>query len=142
MRDAAVEVMTQLNDVASVAARAAGVTALTDVTGYGLLGHLHEMLGPVGAVIDAAAVPLIDGATDLAIQGVVPGGSKRNLAHAREFTDFGAVDDSMQILLSDAQTSGGLLMAIPPGEVEGLLMELTQARRIGELTADRGVIVR
>ena len=136
MRDAAVAVMIELNDTASTAARATGATAMTDVTGYGLLGHLREMLSDVGAVIDAGRVPLISGAEALAADGVVPDGSKRNLADARIFSDLSNTSDTMAILLTDAQTSGGLLMAIPPEQVDALLAELPGARQIGALVAD------
>lgn len=136
IRDAAVAVMRGLNDVGSQAALDVGALAMTDVTGYGLLGHLHEMLDGVGAVIDHSAVPIIPGATELATQGVVPGGSKRNLAHARDFTDFGPVDPIIEILLSDAQTSGGLLIAVPDDRVSELLAALPGAARIGSLVAD------
>lgn len=141
VRDAAVTVMTELNRAASEAARTVGVHAMTDVTGYGLLGHLHEMLASVGVEIEATTVPLIDGARDLAADGVVPGGSKRNLQGAREFTDFGGTDDVTQILLADAQTSGGLLMAVPEERLPDLIGALPSARRIGTFTADPGRIV-
>jgi selenide,water dikinase len=140
MRDMAVALMIELNDVASTAGRTAGATAMTDVTGYGLLGHLSEMLSEIGAVIDADDVPLIPGAEALAgdgiIPGIIPGGSKRNLAHARTFTDFGNTSDTMATLLTDAQTSGGLLVAIPPGEADALLAQLPAARRIGRLVSE------
>jgi selenide,water dikinase len=135
MRDAAVAVMVELNRAASDAARVAGVTAMTDVTGFGLLGHLSEMLGDVGMEIESDAVQIIDGARSLAEDGVVPGGSKRNLSHAREFTDFGDADDVTATLLADAQTSGGLLIALPDGHVDGLLAALPSAHRIGTFTA-------
>ena len=136
MRDMAVAVMIELNESASTAGRAAGVTAMTDVTGYGLLGHLSEMLSDVGAVIDADQVPLIPGADALAAAGVVPGGSKRNLTDARKFSHLDNASDTMAILLTDAQTSGGLLMAVPPEQVDGLLAELPAARQIGRLVAE------
>jgi selenide,water dikinase len=142
MRDAAVSVMVELNRGASEAGRAAGARAMTDVTGYGLLGHLFEMLGDVGVEIEADAVEIIDGARSLAEDGVVPGGSKRNLSHAREFTDFGDTDDVTATLLADAQTSGGLLIALPVEHVDGLLDSLPAAHRIGSFTAgDTGRIV-
>ena len=136
MRDKAVAVMIELNDAASTAAQSAGATAMTDVTGYGLLGHLSEMLSDVGAVIEADRVPLISGAEALAADGVVPGGSKRNLADAHTFADLSSTSETTAILLTDAQTSGGLLMAIPPEQVEALLTELPTARQIGALVAD------
>lgn len=136
MRDDAVAVMVELNKAAAEVAVDAGAHAMTDVTGYGLLGHLGEMLDRVGVEIEAAAVPLIDGARGLAVDGVVPGGSKRNLAGAGAITDFRDCDDATRILLADAQTSGGLLMAIPEASVAGVLERLPAARRIGTFTDD------
>jgi selenide,water dikinase len=121
----AVAVMTALNDGACRAMLAAQATAATDVTGFGLLGHLGEMLGGrVGAVIDADAVPLLPEAADLAAAGVVPGGTRRNLEHAATFTDFGALAEHRRLLLADAQTSGGLLIAVPSDRVGRLLTAL------------------
>lgn len=118
VRDAAVASMIELNERAGNAAVAAGASAATDVTGFGLLGHLKEMLGEgVGAEVDAAAVPLLPGARGFAEEGVVAGGTRRNLQHAHSFTDFGGADEATRILLADAQTSGGLLVALDPGSV-------------------------
>jgi selenide,water dikinase len=146
VRDAAVASMVALNDRAGRAALAARAHAVTDVTGYGLLGHLQEMLEGVGAAIDAASVPLLPGAVALATAGVIPGGTRRNLEHASGFTDFGGVDATMRLLLADAQTSGGLLVALDPDHIGGFLSGLTREgvfpAVIGELTADhRGRIV-
>jgi selenide,water dikinase len=116
---AAVAAMTTLNDEAARAARAAGAHALTDVTGFGLLGHLHEMCEASGlaAELDAAAVPALPGALELAAAGTArAGGSARNAREAEAFTDFApTVDAARRALLSDAMTSGGLLAAVPPG---------------------------
>jgi selenide,water dikinase len=113
----AVAVMTELNREASRAALAAGVTAATDVTGFGLLGHLFAMVraSGVSAVVDAAAVPYVEGARESMRDGYVPGGSRRNLEWVRPHLD-GRVDDDELLLLADAQTSGGLLVA---GELPG-----------------------
>lgn len=110
----AVAVMTQLNAGAAAAAREAGAAAATDVTGFGLLGHLHRMLASSGvaATIDASAVPFLDGVGALARSGVVPGGTMRNLAHVEAHVDAAACDDVERALLADAQTSGGLLVAV------------------------------
>lgn len=120
VRDAAVAVMIRLNADAAEAARAAGASAVTDVTGFGLLGHLRNMLDGIGAIVDPARVPLLDGAAELAAAGVVPGGTKRNLADARGFTDLEGVDSTMATLLADAQTNGGLLVAVEPENVARL----------------------
>jgi selenide,water dikinase len=118
----AIEVMTTLNDRAAAAARAAGAHALTDVTGFGLLGHVHELAAASGlaAELDAEAVPAIDGVLDLlADERALAGGSKRNRADAERFTTWAAgVPEPRRRLLCDAMTSGGLLAAVP-GEMEG-----------------------
>jgi selenide,water dikinase len=116
--ETAVEVMVELNASAGDAARAAGAHALTDVTGFGLLGHLHSLAraSGVGAEIDAAAVPAIPGVeTLLADEGAVSGGSRRNRAYADDFTTWGDdVPAWRRRLVCDATTSGGLLVALPP----------------------------
>ena len=136
-RDAAVDSMVRLNDRAGRAAVEAGAHAATDVTGFGLLGHLGEMLGDIGARIDASAIPMLPGARDLADDGVVPGGTRRNLRHAESFTDFGDTDESTRVLLADAQTSGGLLVALPTDRVEAFATSLAgEAWIVGSFTAD------
>jgi selenide,water dikinase len=115
----AVEVMTTLNRDASRAALAAGARCATDVTGFGLLGHLMKLAraSGVSAVVDAAAVPYVDGARRSLAAGYVPGGSRRNLDWVRPHLDAAAsVDDDELLLLADAQTSGGLLVV---GELPG-----------------------
>ncbi len=115
----AIEVMTTLNADASAAARAAGAHALTDVTGFGLLGHLHELVlaSGVAASVDAAAVPAIAGVLELLDAGdAIAGGTRRNREHASEFASFGdGVSEARRWLVCDAMTSGGLLAAVPPG---------------------------
>jgi selenide,water dikinase len=121
----AIEVMTTLNAAASRAALAAGIRCATDVTGFGLLGHLFKLAraSGVSAVLDHAAVPLLAGARDAARAGYVPGGSRRNLDWVAQHTDSGGLAEEDLLLLADAQTSGGLLIA---GEIAG-------AAVIGEL---------
>jgi selenide,water dikinase len=114
----AVTVMTTLNDRAAGQARAARAHALTDVSGFGLLGHVHELAAASGvaAEIDAAAVPAIDGVLELlADDRAVAGGSRRNRADADTFTTWGDVPEARRRLLTDAMTSGGLLAAVPAG---------------------------
>jgi len=117
----AVAVMTTLNRDAGAAARAAGVHAMTDVTGFGLLGHLHELTLASGcaAELDAASVPAIDGVLELLSdpeERAVAGGTRRNRAYAEEFATFASsVPDARRWLVCDAMTSGGLLAAAPPG---------------------------
>ncbi len=116
--DGAIALMASLNAGAARAVRSVGVSAVTDVTGFGLLGHLGEMLaGGVGAELDAGAVPLLSGALEMAASGVVPGGTERNLEHAAGFTDFSDTAEPIRIVLADAQTSGGLLIAVAPDRV-------------------------
>src|SRR5258705_7980970 len=109
----AIEVMTTLNAGASRDALAAGVRCGTDVTGFGLLGHLFKLAraSGVSAVLDHSAVPLIDGARAAVQAGYVPGGSRRNLDWVIPHTDAGGLNEEGLLLPADAQTSGGLLVA-------------------------------
>jgi selenide,water dikinase len=111
--DRAVGLMTTPNDAASEAMVAAGAEAATDVTGFGLLGHLHRMLAASGvaARIDASAVPVMSGVLELAMDDVVPGGTRRNRSYVRPSTSWGDLSEPEQLVLADAQTSGGLLIA-------------------------------
>ncbi|MBV9212497.1 MAG: selenide, water dikinase SelD [Actinobacteria bacterium] len=115
---AAVQVMTMLNRDAADAALDAGAAAMTDVTGYGLLGHLHELCeaSGVAAVVDAGAVPAIDGVLDLLASAEPPiaGGTRRNREWIEPWVEWGEVSVERRWLLCDAMTSGGLLVALPP----------------------------
>ena len=130
---AAIEVMTTLNADASRQALAAHITCATDVTGFGLLGHLFKLAraSEVTAVVDHAAVPLIEGTRAAMRAGYLPGGSRRNLDWVLPHTDTGAVSEEDLLLLADAQTSGGLLVA---GELPG-------AAVIGELLPRRDSVL-
>src|SRR5262245_25460200 len=112
----AVRVMTALNAGAREAALEVGdaVHAATDVTGFGLVGHLRELLAASGlaADVDAAAVPVIDGVRELVAAAMVAGGTQRNHAFVGDTTDWGSLTEAEQLLLADAQTSGGLLIAV------------------------------
>jgi len=136
VNEQAIDVMTTLNAGASRSALAAGLACATDVTGFGLLGHAFKLARASGvtAVIDHAAVPLIEGAREAVLAGYVPGGSRRNLDWVRPHTEFGDLAGEDLLLLADAQTSGGLLAA---GEIPG-------APVIGELRPPAGpaIIVR
>jgi selenide,water dikinase len=152
--DRAVAVMSALNRVASEVMVAANATAhpavhaATDVTGFGLLGHLSEMLGlgGIGARVAAAAVPVLDEAWDFARQDVVPGGTRRNLAAVESFMDWSErLDETQRLVLADAQTSGGLLIAVDPLFAAALLADLkslgvTAATQIGTFTDRPGRI--
>ncbi|MDN5774397.1 selenide, water dikinase SelD [Brevibacterium aurantiacum] len=131
----AVATMTELNRDAARAALAAGVRAATDVTGFGLLGHLFKMCraSGVGAVIDAAAVPRLGGVDESIAAGYVSGGTRRNLDWVRpNLTADDSVTENELFLLADAQTSGGLLVV---GEIPGQPI-------IGEIAVGSGVHVR
>jgi selenide,water dikinase len=107
----AVAVMAHLNRDASVAMLESGVTAATDVTGYGLIGHLSNLVG--GADIEFKAVPFMEGVRDLAERDLFPSGSRRNHAAYWKQVDWAGIPELDQLMLCDAQTSGGLLVAIP-----------------------------
>jgi selenide,water dikinase len=134
----AVDVMTSTNADAAAAMIEAGAEAATDITGFGLLGHLLQMLraSGVGARIDAGAVPVLDGVLELAMSDVVPSGTKRNHAFVRPHVQWGRLSEPEQLVLADAQTSGGLLIAAT--DHEWLAEELTGR---GLEWADIGVTV-
>jgi len=131
----AVEVMVRLNADAAAAMVDAGAEAGTDVTGFGLIGHLRTMLAASGvaATVQADAVPVLPGVLDLARQGVVPGGTKRNHQFLGEFVTWGDLDRAEQLVLADAQTSGGLLVAALDGDrlAEALHRHGIAVHRIG-----------
>lgn len=139
----AVATMTTLNAGAARAMLAVGVHAATDVTGFGLLGHLNSLLRASGAAaeLSSGAVPLLPLARELAERGAVPGGSKRNQESVADAVRFDAtVDATMRLLLADAQTSGGLLIAVPAERLDALVAALGRERTpaaavIGRVTA-------
>jgi len=138
-----VAVMRALNRAAAEAMVEIGASACTDVTGFGLLGHLRELSSAsrVDVTLEAAAVPLLEGARELAAADCVPGGTLENLAHVLPHVDFApGLSRVDRLLLADAQTSGGLLIALPGERCEALLEALRgrgvpDARRIGRVTA-------
>ena len=143
--DHAIEVMATLNKAASDVMLRVGVNACTDVTGYGLLGHLRWMVEATGltARVSLSQTPVMDGVWDLIAKGTVPGGTIRNLKSLANIVRWDEkVSQDGRIVLADAQTSGGLLMATPPDRVDRLLRELRQAgvqgAVIGEFTQERG----
>lgn len=135
----AVAVMTLLNDVACRVALGAGATGATDVTGFGLLGHLGRMLRESGvqAELVVGDVPILGGARELAESGMVPGGSRRNLASVDAQLVRGGVDELDVLLLADAQTSGGLLFGIAADAIDHALAEL---RASGHTAAAIGTV--
>jgi selenide,water dikinase len=130
----AVDAMTTLNADASRAALAAGARCATDVTGFGLLGHLYKLARASGvtAVVDVAAVPYLEGAREALRDGYVSGGTRRNLDWVQPHLDGGRVNGDELLLLADAQTSGGLLVV---GEIPG-------APVIGELVPREAAALR
>jgi selenide,water dikinase len=137
------EIMAELNRAAAEAMVAVGVNACTDVTGFGLLGHLHELAAASGvaARVRASQVPILPGVLDLIEQDVVPGGTRSNEGYLAQFTQWDeAVDPRLQVALVDAQTSGGLLIAVRPDRAGQLADSLRSAgvrwtATIGELEA-------
>ena len=124
--DAAIASMSRLNDVASRVALEAGATGCTDVTGFGLLGHLGRMAieSGVDVSLDVEAIPLLPGARELADAGRFPGGSRRNLEWAHEGVEVGGHDGSDVLILADAQTSGGLVFGVDPDAAAGVVADL------------------
>ncbi len=148
----AVDTMTALNRSAADAALEVGVHALTDVTGFGLLGHLLEMCtapasavdhtSGLQAVLNVAELPILPGTRDLAQQGTIPGGTKRNLAYVKKVISHeGHISEIDETIAADAQTSGGLLMAVDPDKAEQMVASLKERRTkaaaiIGSITAE------
>ena len=135
--DEAIRVMAALNRAAGQAMADVGASAATDITGFGLLGHLHEMTRASGvrARILLSAVPILEEAWGLARAGIVPGGTQRNRAALAGAVIWEGIDEDGQILLCDAQTSGGLLIAVPGDR----LARLVQALRAGGTLASEVV---
>jgi len=137
----AIRLMATLNRDAARAMTEVGVSAATDVTGFGLLGHLHEMTraAQVKARIRLSEVPILEEAWTLAREGVIPGGTDRNRAALEGAVTWDGVGEDGRVLLCDAQTSGGLLMAVPADRLDRLLRALRgggvpAAAVVGEIT--------
>jgi len=140
----AVAVMTHLNRDASLAMLECGATAATDITGYGLIGHLSNLAG--GADIDLKAVPFLAGVRDLAERDLFSGGSRRNHEAYRHKVDWGGALALDQLMLCDAQTSGGLLVAIPKENGSRFESAMSSAAypavRIGNINGNGSIRVR
>lgn len=123
---AAIASMTTLNRSAADAARRIGVRAVTDVTGFGLLGHLTEMVraSGVSATIEVAQVPVLPDVEDLVAAGMVPGGTRRNLSSVSRWVDPGLSTETERLVLADAQTSGGLLIAVDAALADALIQAM------------------
>ena len=138
----AIEVMSSLNAGAALAMERFPVNACTDITGFGLIGHLKEMVKASGVtvMIDADRVPLIEGAIGLAVAGAIPGGTRNNLDYVSDITEWPEnITEIMKLVLCDAQTSGGLLISLPGNQGEDLISQLSRehhinATIIGEVT--------
>ena len=136
MREA-IASMTMLNKTASEICRGYEVHACTDVTGFGFLGHLHEMMdGRCSCRIDAGRIPVLPGALACADEFLLTAGGQKNRNHAGPFVSFEHVPFAMEEVLFDPQTSGGLLIAAAPGDAERLLEELRQAGLPAELVGE------
>jgi len=140
-----VKIMTFLNKSASEAMLSVGINACTDITGYGLLGHLCELVqaSKVGAKIFLSKVPVIDFAWELAKRKIVPGGTLANLSFIEQKVDWeGGITEEAKLILSDAQTSGGLLISVPKEKEKKLLDRLISKGVpnpvvIGEIVEDK-----
>ena len=143
----AVRVMTTLNREAAVAMNEVGASAATDITGFGLLGHLSEMLRDpaIGARLSVGSLPVLAGARELAEAGVAPGGTRKNLLATADVTSWQeGLSEADRLLLADAQTSGGLLIAVPSDRVDRLVARLRElgtpaAAVIGQITGSPGI---
>ncbi|TDI55216.1 MAG: selenide, water dikinase SelD, partial [Acidobacteria bacterium] len=138
----AIEVMATLNAVAGAALHEHNAHAATDVTGFGLLGHLREMCvaSNVGAEIEFDRVPILEGVADLLARGMWAGGSQRNLESLRPDVDSSVDDDPLRLLV-DAQTSGGLLVALPADSADGYLHSVPRSAVVGRLTSEKAIKV-
>lgn len=145
----AIDWMAALNDRAGAALQSVSAHAATDITGFGLLGHAHEMARASGVSlhIDAGAVPLLAGVLDLIERDIVPGGTRDNAALQADFTSFApSVSSSVRVALSDAQTSGGMLVSLPPERLPAFQAQMHGAHAlcavIGEVRSGEGIVVR
>ena len=146
--DEAVEFMSKLNEGAALSMKPAGVNACTDITGFGLIGHLRSMAAASGvaARISLGSVPVLNGTWDLLEQNMAPGGTRRNLESAESVVHWDeGISEAAKLLLCDAQTSGGLLMSVPPQREPGLIDSLrahgADGFRIGEIVKSRDTYI-
>jgi selenide,water dikinase len=142
-----VEGMKRLNRHASHIAREIGAHALTDVTGFALLGHAYEMAAASSVLlrIEAAGVPMLPGAREYAADGIVTGGAGRNREYLKSKVTLRGVSEAIEHVLFDPQTSGGLLMAVSAGDAADVEQRFAAARlevwRIGDVVEGEGVEV-
>lgn len=142
----AIASMSKLNDKASAIAVSAGATGCTDVTGFGLLGHLGRMAAEsnVDVTVNVEATPFLPGAKELAAQGMIPGGTRRNLSWMEDKIVPGSHDETTVLLFADAQTSGGLIFGVDSDQAEHALQELLDsdhdAAIVGQTEAGSGTV--
>ena len=138
----ALDAMATLNKSAAEAMMAVGANACTDVTGFGMMGHLKSMVraSGVAATVKASSIPVLPGAWELLDQGIAPGGTHRNLNSVNDVMNWHPeLTERQQIMLCDAQTSGGLLISVPSEKSADLLSKLQDvgtlaAQVVGEIT--------
>ncbi len=142
LADEAIETMVTLNAVAGAALHDHNARAATDVTGFGLLGHLREMCvaSNVGAEIEFDRVPIIQDVVDLLASGIWAGGSQRNFEFLEPIVHSDVHVDRLRLLV-DAQTSGGLLVALPEESAEGYLHSVPRSAVVGRLTSEKAIKV-
>jgi selenide,water dikinase len=135
--------MKQLNGSASRAALASGVKCATDVTGYGLLGHASHIAraSNVTLTISSTSVPILDGTLEALRQGAAPDGLKRNQEYLKDLVAWRNTSDDYRALLCDPQTSGGLLVAVPPSRAAGYLSKIEGATEIGEVLERENIAI-
>ena len=146
----AVDVMATLNKGAAEAMMLTGINSCTDITGFGLMGHLRGMArgSNVGSIINASTVPVLPGVWDLLEKNVVPGGTFRNMNGVDDSVDWEeGISDQQRLLLCDAQTSGGLLISVTRGKVDQLISELETSgvetrALVGEITSENAGRIR
>lgn len=140
----AIEVMKTSNYEASRIMKRLGVRSGTDVTGFGLFGHLKEMLvqNNLGAEVFLGSIPVLDGAKELARQGFVPGGTYRNISYVYDYSNIEELDEIEQVILCDPQTSGGLLFACDASHRDELEQLLPGVAIIGYTTEQPKIVVR
>ena len=143
------DVMSSLNKIAAESMMKYNVSACTDITGFGLMGHLKEMveLAPITAEINYSAIPFIKSTKDLAAANVIPGGTYNNRDYVKKHVDFGALSRTAQLLICDAQTSGGLLVALSQNDAELYIQDLKEngihdAVIIGRIVEHAGIGIR
>jgi selenide,water dikinase len=137
--------MKTLNKYAADALRNFTPNAVTDITGFGLLGHLKEVCqsSNVSASIDFSKVEFFSSVLHLAKSGIIPGGTKRNLEYVKKFIDFNPnLDDVQKLLTADAQTSGGLLITLPEDQAKSYIKQANNASRIiGQIVARKSKLI-